>query len=215
MRQIDGSRLHNVYIVTPDIVASTIIRRMLDVIQVRIHEYHTPSALLHKLPLESPACLLIDVLLPDMTGVELMRQLRARRCYAPVVFNAIRIEPDLIMRVMNLGAFGFLKRPFVQIDLIDMIQRALHQDQNIGPIIRQALDFQTHSNSLSQREHQILSLLKLGLSASNIGQQLNLSPRTVENHRLRIFRKLNIRSQFELAQKVAYLDLIRAYGTLD
>lgn len=204
-----------VYTVNPDLVSSSVTARILASVQIPCHNFLSPMDLLNELPLPSSACFIFDFALPEMNGLQLMERLRRSDCFHPVIFAAARSDPELIITAMNRGAYGFLKRPLNNLEIIDMVQRALILDRSLSPYIRSALDYRKRRLSLSKRELIILGLLELGKSAREVGGELNLSVRTVENHRARIYQKLNIRLGVQLAERVTSLNLLRANGTLD
>lgn len=210
-----GQFVSRVYTVNPDPVSSSVVARTLATVQLHCHNFLSPLELLNGLPLGPSACFIFDFSLPEVNGLQLMDKLRRKDCFHPVIFSAARSDPELIVTAMNRGAFGFLKRPFNSIDIIDMVQRALILDRSLSPYVRIALDYRTRRHSLSKRELTILGLLERGKSAREVGGELNLSVRTVENHRARIFQKLNIRQSSQLIERVTSLNLLRANGTLD
>ena len=211
----DRHIIPTVYTVNPDPVSSSVAERTLASVQIPCHNFLSPLDLLNELPLPSSACFIFDFVLPEVNGLQLMDKLRRSDCFHPVIFAAARSDPDLIVTAMNRGAFGFLKRPFNSMEVIDMVQRALIMDQSLLPYIRSALDYRHRRHSLSKRELTILGFLERGKSAREVGTELNLSVRTVENHRTRIFQKLNIRQGAQLIERVTSLNLLRANGTLD
>ena len=210
-----GLHLQQVYIVNHDTVANSIPRRMLAEVQIQSREFLAPSELLQALPLPSPACFLIDFIQPEMNGLQLMQMLRRANSFQPCVFTSTRIEPDLIVSAMNRGAFGFVKKPYQQIDFLEVVQNALRRDFSVHNLIEVALDYRTRRDSLSSRERQILDLLEQGYPASRVGAHLRISPRTVENHRAQILQKLNLGNTTQMIRNVAMLDVLRASGVLD
>ncbi len=210
-----GLHLQQVYIVNHDTVANSIPRRMLAEVQIQTREFLAPSELLQALPLPSPACVLIDFIQPEMTGLQLMQTLRRADVFQPCVFTSTRVDPDLIASAMNRGAFGFVKKPYHQMDFLEVVQNALRRDFSVHKLIEVALAYRTRRDTLSSRERQILDLLEQGHPASKVGAHLRISPRTVENHRAQILQKLNLANTTQLIRQVAVLDTLRASGTLD
>ncbi len=210
-----STHLHQVYIVNSNPAVNSVTKRILSEINVTSQEFLTPSSVMQALPMPSPACFLIDFVQPEIHGLQLMDVLRRSDCFQPCIFISSRIDPELIVTAMNRGAYGFLKRPFDAMELIDMVQRALNQDQALSPYITEALNYRSKRSKLSNREREILALLELGQSARQVGATLNLSYRTVENHRARIFQKLETKNGSQLIQRATTLNLLRAHGTID
>jgi FixJ family two-component response regulator len=210
-----GLHLQQVYIVNHDTVANSIPRRMLAEVQIQTREFLAPSELLRALPLPSPACFLIDFVQPEMNGLQLMQILRRANAFQPCVFTSTRIEPALIVNAMNRGAFGFVKKPYLQIEFLEVVQNALRRDFSSHALIEGALAYRNRRDTLSSRERQILDMLEQGHPASKVGAHLRISPRTVENHRAQILQKLNLGNTTQLIRQVAVLDSLRASGILD
>jgi FixJ family two-component response regulator len=210
-----GTRLQQVYIVNRDPVSNSITRRMLADVEIQSREFLVPGELLQALPLASPACFLIDFILPEMNGLQLMRMLRRADAHQPCVITSTRIDPEQVVSAMNQGAFGFLKKPFQQIELLDMVQRALNRDHAVHKYIDLALSYRNRRNTLSSRERHILEFLERGQPASEVGNLLRISHRTVENHRAQILRKLELVNSNQLTRLVALLDVLRASGLLE
>lgn len=209
-----GSGLQQLYIVSSDVVGTLVTERMLSSISVNVVRIKSPRELLDLLPIPALACFLIDFLLPEINGVQLMEKLRLNNCFHPCLFSAARIDPDMLMMAVNRGAYGFLRRPYQAIELTDMVHRALAHDQTLYPFIEEALDYQSDRDQLSRRERQILRLLEFGKTARNVADELKLSVRTVENHRVRIFAKLHIKRGSQLIYRATLLELFRAQGTI-
>ena len=203
-----------VFIVSRDPVAGLITHRMLAEAELQTRQFQTPRDLLQALPLPSPGCYLIDFILPDMTGLQLMRILREADSYLPCIFTSTRADPDLIASAMTSGAFGFMKKPYQQIELLEMVQRALSRNQAMCGMISTVLRYRELRLALSSRELQVVENLELGYSAIDVGKTLNISPRTVENQRVQILKKLELRNSTELIKQAAILNTLRACGVL-
>ncbi len=213
--QSTAPRLSQVYTVNPDPVSSSVMVRTLSTVQIHCQNFLSPTEMLRDVPSGQGICFVFDAALPEMPGLQLMEKLRRRDCFHPVIFTSARSDPELITNVMNRGAFGFIKRPFRSMEVIDMVQRALMQDQALSSYINAALDYRQRRYALSRRELTILGLLELGKSAREVGGELNLSVRTVENHRARIFQKLQISQGAQMIQRATSLNLLRAQGIIE
>ena len=210
-----STHLQQVYIVNRDTVANSVPRRMLADVEIQSREFLTPSDLLQALPLPSPACFLIDLILPQVDGLQLMQMLRRADAHQPCIFTSIRIDPELVISAMNRGAFGFVKKPFQQMEVLEVVQRALNRDHSVHKLMTQAKTYRDRRDTLSSRERHILEFLERGLSASEVGNHLRISHRTVENHRAQILRKLDLASSTQLIRQVTLLDALRVSGLLD
>ncbi|MBF0219112.1 MAG: response regulator transcription factor [Gammaproteobacteria bacterium] len=203
-----------VHIVNQDQVASSLISHLLGSVKIQSKHYQSPLSLLLATPLSSPSCLLLDILLPEMSGLILMQRLRERGVTQPCIFLSSRSEPGVIIQMLNQGAYGFVKKPYQQLELLEIVQRALAFDQKLGRIALAAVNFRQAQSELNSREQQILELLIEGASAAVIGKQIGLSPRTVESLRATIMQKLQVNSLAQLYRYAAYLDTLQATGII-
>ena len=201
-----------VYLVNPDMASNSVVTGHLASAQVGAKIFRAPSELLNSLPLSPSSCLITEFVLPEINGLQLLDQLRRLKCFNPVIFMSTRMDENLLMAAVNKGAFGFLKKPFDSIQMIDMVQRALNHNMAIMPIITRALRYIRSRETLSGRESNILGFLELGWTAREIADELDLSIRTVENHRLRIFRKMSIRKSRQIIENVTIVEVLRAQG---
>lgn len=208
------THFQTVLVVSPDRISNSLLHQNLLSVQLESVEYLTPSSLLKALPLPHPSCLLIDFQLPEMNGLQLMETLRRHNQFHPCIFTAPRIEQDLLVTLMNSGAFAFLKKPYKHHELIDTVQKAISFDSSISPYINEAVEYRSRRDQLSRREQEIISFLEQGKTAAEIASEINLSRRTVENHRVRILRKTQIPQISQLITKAAILNLLRAHGTI-
>jgi FixJ family two-component response regulator len=150
-------------------------------------------------------CLVLEVRLPGMSGLELQQELNLRGDLIPVIFLTAHGDIPMAVEAMRRGAFDFLQKPFRDEDLLVRIQHAIAKDgerrQSLGEFSR----FQAQLASLTPREREVLEHITQGKQNKIIGQELGVSPRTVEIHRARIMKKMNAQSVAELVRMM--LDL--------
>lgn len=199
---------NTVYILHQDTVTIHLISQMLAVVDIKTVGLHSPDELLHRLPLSAPSTLLVDFILPGMSGIQLIDELRKRNCHGPVIFMSSKADPVMIAKGMNSGGFGFIKRPFHQIDLLEMVQRALARDFSQYRYRKTGTEFQRKISRLTTREQTILDLLIHDLTAKQIGVKLEISHRTVENHRVKILEKMEIGSTIQLVRQATVAEIV-------
>jgi two-component system, LuxR family, response regulator FixJ len=156
-----------------------------------------------------PGCLLLDIRMPGMSGLELQQQLNLRGAVIPVIFMTGHGDIPMAVEAMQHGAFDFLQKPFRDQDLLDRIQRALVKDGELRKSLGEHARINAHLESLTPREREVLDLMTQGKQNKTIGQDLGVSPRTVEIHRARVMEKMNAQSVAELVRMM--LDL--AHGS--
>jgi two-component system response regulator FixJ len=146
-----------------------------------------------------PGCLILDIRMPLMSGLELLRVLNERQIRLPVIFLTGHADVSMAVEAMKLGASDFIEKPFKDQLLLDAVGHAIRRD--IGPrherAARQALC--ERLARLSPREREVAQLIAQGLPNKSIGQRLDISERTVQVHRMHLMEKLEIRSAAELA----------------
>jgi FixJ family two-component response regulator len=157
-----------------------------------------------------PGCLVLDIRMPGMSGLELQQELNLRGAVIPVIFMSGHADIPMAVEAMQHGAFDFLQKPFRDQDLLDRIQRAIARDTELRKSLGEHARIRVHLESLTPREREVLDLMTQGKQNKVIGQELGVSPRTIEIHRARVMEKMNAHSVAELVRMM--LDLKVAAG---
>ena len=152
-----------------------------------------------------PGCLLLDVRMPAMSGLELQQQLNLRGATIPLIFITGHGDIPMAVEAMQHGAFDFLQKPFRDQDLIDRLQKALAKDAQNRTELKQRDQIRSRFESLTPREHEVLVLMVRGLPNKIMAAELGVSQRTVEIHRARVMEKTEAGSLAHLVRM--YLDL--------
>jgi len=155
-----------------------------------------------------PGCLVLDIRMPGMSGLELQQQLNLRGAVIPVIFMTGHGDIPMAVEAMQHGAFDFLQKPFRDQDLLDRIQRAIVKDSEQRQTLGETARIKAHVESLTAREREVLDLMTQGKQNKSIAQDLGVSPRTVEIHRARVMEKMNAQSVAQLVRMI--LDLQHA-----
>ncbi len=153
-------------------------------------------------------CLVLDIRMPGMSGLELQQQLNLRGAVIPVIFMTGHGDVPMAVEAMQHGAFDFLQKPFRAQDLLDRIQRAIEKDQKLRKSLGEHARIRKHLDSLTPREREVLELMTQGKQNKVIAQELDVSPRTIEIHRARVMEKMEAQSVAELVRMM--LDLRHA-----
>lgn len=148
----------------------------------------------------SPGCLILDIRMPLMSGLELQRTLNERDIRLPVIFLTGHADVSIAVQAMKHGACELIEKPFKDQTLLDAVGQAVRSDlvRRDEASTRQAL--RSRLDKLSPRELEVARLIVEGLPNKTIGQRLDISERTVQVHRLHVMEKLDIHSAAELAQ---------------
>ena len=154
-----------------------------------------------------PGCVVLDVRMPAMSGLELQQLLNMRGAIIPVIFITGHGDIPMAVEAMQHGAFDFLQKPFRDQDLLDRVQKALEKDRVNRVQLREKTRIQERRESLTPREREILELMTRGKPNKVMAADLGVSQRTVEIHRARVMEKMGASSLAQLVRMVMDLDL--------
>jgi two-component system response regulator FixJ len=147
-------------------------------------------------------CVLTDVRMPEIDGLELLRRLHDRGLRPPVIVMTGQGDIAIAVRAMKTGAVDFLEKPFSDDALLEAIERAVEQGERLREIAANSAEAMTRLASLTPREREVLDLLVNGLPNKAIANALGASPRTIEVHRARVLEKLRANSLPDLVRLV-------------
>jgi RNA polymerase sigma factor (sigma-70 family) len=168
--------------------------------------------LLDRLDEESTGCIVLDLRMPDMGGLEVQRELGRRGCRIPVVFLSGHGDIPIAVEAIRAGAVDFLEKPVRDKQLFASVERALDEDRRRQAEATDRGEARDLLDSLSPREAEVADLILEGLKTAEIAERLGLSPRTVEMHRARLLRRLGARTS---AEAVRIIEEARNLATQD
>ena len=153
-----------------------------------------------------PGCLVLDVMMPLMGGMEVQQILDARGISLPIIFLSAHGDLPMAVQAMKRGALDFLEKPCKDHVLLDAVGRAVRQSikQNIDQ--QQIIAAQTRLNSLTNREHEVATYLAAGECNKKIGRRLAISDKTVQVHRHNLMEKLHVHSTAEITRMILLAD---------
>jgi len=151
-------------------------------------------------------CVVLDVRMPQMSGLEVQEQLNLRGAIVPVIFITGHGDIPMAVEAMQAGAFDFLQKPFRDQDLIDRIQRALAKDRANRASLNQRGQVRERLESLTPREREVLTLVIAGKQNKIMAADLKVSQRTVEIHRARVMEKMGATSLAQLVRMMMDVD---------
>jgi FixJ family two-component response regulator len=154
-----------------------------------------------------PGCLVLDVRMPGMSGLELQEELNRRGAIVPVIFISGHGDIPMAVDAIQHGAFDFLQKPFRDQDLIDRVQRALAIDHANRETLAQRDTVRQRYESLTPREQEVIALVTQGKANKVMAGDLGVSQRTVEIHRARVMEKMGAQSLAQLVRMVIDLGL--------
>lgn len=189
-----------VFIVDDDEAVRDSLRLLLKSIGLPVRTFASAQEFLPGYEARQPGCLVLDIRMPGMSGLELQQQLNMRGATIPVVFITGHGDIPMAVEAMQHGAFDFLQKPFRDQDLIDRVQRALERDATIRAQLRTTDRIRENLASLTPREREVLSLVTAGKPNKVMAGDLGVSQRTVEIHRARVMEKMQARSLAQLVR---------------
>lgn len=192
----------NVFIVDDDSGVRSSIRVLLKSIGIAATAMASAREFLDSFDPAQPGCLVLDIRMPGMSGLELQQQLNLRGATIPVIFITGHGDIPMAVEAMQHGAFDFLQKPFRDQELIDRIQKALARDQQTRASLRRHDQIRRRLESLTPREAEVLKLLTEGHPNKVMAAKLDLSQRTVEIHRAHVMEKMEASSVAELVRMV-------------
>lgn len=145
-------------------------------------------------------CLILDIRMPDMSGLELQQELNRRGMQIPVIFVTGHGDVPMAVDAMKQGAFDFVQKPFRDQDLLDRVNRALQSDASLRQESAGRDEVLHRWNTLTPREKEVMALIVEGKANKVIAMDLNLSERTVEIHRARVMEKMKARAVAQLVK---------------
>src|SRR5580704_19434859 len=200
----------NVFVIDDDEEVRASIQRLLKTVGLQGQTFTRAQDFLQlKLP-EIPSCVVLDVRLPGMSGLEVQRQLVAASINIPIIFISAHADVDMAVRAMKLGAVEFLTKPFRPQELVDAVQQALQRDEGIQQERRDISELQQRYKTLTAREREVMALFVSGMPTKQIASKLGLSEVTAAVHRGHVMQKMQAGSPAELGRMAEKLNLASA-----
>ena len=189
-----------VFIVDDDSSVRDALRDLICSIGLSVEAFKSSADFLqHKRP-DTPACLVLDVRLPGLSGLDLQRELHRAEDSIPIIFITGHGDIQMSVRAIKEGAVEFLTKPFRDQDLLDAIQHALERDRAARQERARVAEVGRRYASLTQREREVMKLVVSGLLNKQIAGELGTSEVTIKMHRGQVMHKMKARSVVELAR---------------
>ena len=196
----DKSTAPTVYVVDDDDGMRRALDTLLSTVGYKTAVFSRPSEFLANFKVDSPGCLVLDIRMPDMSGLELQQHLNRIGSMLPVIFITGHGDVPMAVQAMKEGAFEFVQKPFRDQDLLDRINHALKQDSENRSTVARRAEVLHRLESLTPRERQVMDMVVDGAANKVIAIDLDLSERTVEIHRAKVMEKMGARSVAHLVK---------------
>ncbi len=191
-----------VFIVDDDAAVRDALQLLLRSVGLASEAYAAADEFLARFDPDRPGCLLLDVRMPGISGLELQQRLKDRMSSLPIIFLTAHGDIEMAVKAVKAGALDFIQKPFRDQDLIDKVHCAIRDDAQNRSQIRETAEIQSRIESLTPRERQLLEMVVAGRANKVIASDLNISQRTVEIHRARVMKKMKADSVTDLVRMV-------------
>jgi RNA polymerase sigma factor (sigma-70 family) len=189
-----------VFVVDDDPSVRSSLKFLLSTVGLQVESFDSADAFLRRKASDTPSCLVLDVRLPGLSGLDFQGELAARKIRIPIVFLTGHGDIPMSVRAMKAGAVEFLTKPFRDQDLLDAVRIALERDRARREQEKEVADLQQRFNSLSPREQEVISMVASGMLNKQIAGQLGVAENTVKVHRSRAMEKMQAQSFAELVR---------------
>jgi FixJ family two-component response regulator len=201
------SDLHpTVFVVDDDEPVRDAIGLLLDTVDIPHESFGTAQEFLDGYDPERTGCLVLDIRMPGMSGLELQDHLADRHDPIPIVFITGHGDIPMAVEAMKKGAFDFIRKPFRDQELLDRVQEALNLDAETREYHADLADVRAHADSLTPREKEVFERVAEGQANKVVAIELAISERTVEIHRSQVMQKMQARNLADLVKMKILLD---------
>lgn len=189
-----------VFVVDDDPAVRHFLHGLISSVGLRVELFESAQAFLERHEPGVAGCLLLDIRMPGMSGLELQRELAIRKISLPIVFLTGHGDVQIAVRAMKDGAYDFVEKPFNNELLLDVLQKAVSESLAAEKIRSRNAQIEKRIALLTERERQVMDEVIAGATNKGIARRLGISERTVENHRGNMMRKMQARSLARLVK---------------
>ena len=197
-----------VFVVDDDPSVRRAIKLLLESIGLEVELFGSAQEFLPRGPTKGPGCLILDVRLPGVSGLDFQRQLNEAKINIPIIFISAHGDVPMTVRAMKAGAIEFLTKPFRDQDLLDAVQVALERDRARRQREGEIATLRERFESLSAREREVVAMVVSGMLNKQIAAKIGITENTVKVHRSRAMEKMQAQSLADLVKMVERLGIL-------
>jgi FixJ family two-component response regulator len=199
-----------VIVVDDDLSFRNMLSRLVSTIGLKTIQYASAEDFLAAAPPDGPACLVLDVQMPGLSGLDLQRRLTQDGHLLPIIFTTGHGDIPMTVEAMKAGAVGFFSKPFRNQEMIDAIKEGLGRDRESRKLLAETLELKARYQSLTAREREVFALVTTGALNKQIAHQLGTSERTIKAHRAQVVEKMKADSVADLVRMADRLGISAA-----
>jgi FixJ family two-component response regulator len=196
-----------VFVIDDDGSIREALKDLLESVGLRVETFASAPEFLQSSHSDAPSCLVLDIRMPGLSGLDLQREMAEANIHTPIIFITGHGDIPMTVRAMKAGAVEFLTKPFRDQDLLDAIQQALDHDRAARQEQAETAELRSRFDSLTPRESEVFALVVTGLLNKQIALQLGTSEITIKQHRHQVMRKMNADSFAELVRMAEKLEI--------
>ena len=195
-----------VYVVDDNAAVRRFLSGLIQSVGLRVETYATAQEFLDAYEAGSPGCLLLDIRMPGMSGLELQAELERREIDLPVIILTGHGDVKVAVHAMKAGAVDFIEKPFNNELLLNGLQKAIADSLRSGGARLRRQEILQRVETLTNRERQVLDIVAAGETNKGVARRLGISEKTVEIHRAKVMEKMQAKSLAELVKMASVLE---------
>ena len=183
-----------------------ILQRLCKSAGLAVETYDSPQSFLRNVGRDSQGCIVADLIMPEMTGLQLHEELQKSKLGMPIIIITDHADAQTCRTALHNGVFDFVEKSFNPHDLLVVIRSAIERDIELNDQRSLRYIVTEQLQNLSKREREVMQLLANGLTLKDVGTELQISVQTASKHRSRLFEKLNVQNEVELLRLLILID---------